>query len=119
MSENDRFLNPLGSTYKESIEVLLDAIFGSFEQEKVLFALENMVKIGCLYGYSFSEETGYISMLKQLMEEEKALLGLDSKLKGGVQRLCFLEQTVYEKVKEKLESLRKGDLKAKARFWWK
>ncbi len=106
IKERDSFLNPVGSTYRESMGIVLDALFGIFSHERVSFALENMVKIGCLNGYSFDEKKGYIPFLSILIEE---IAGYDfeKKVRQKLEKLLRYEEEIYVKTREKLENLRK------------
>lgn len=121
MDEKDKFLNPIGSTYRESIGVILSEIFGGFSHERLIFAIENMVKIGCLYGYSFSKEKGYVSLLKNVIEEQKNAVGahFEKEIEERLEGLRIYEEYAYNKVREKIESLKKGNVTVGRPYRWK
>jgi hypothetical protein len=105
MEEKDRFLNPIGSSYRESVKVIVEELFGSFSGKKVASALEDMVKIGCLHGYSYSSKEGYIALLKNVIKEYLKE-NLDKEVKRRLDELHSEEGNIFGKTKEKIERLR-------------
>ncbi|MDW8001223.1 MAG: hypothetical protein RMJ39_00945 [Deltaproteobacteria bacterium] len=107
-NESDRFLNPVGHSYKDSISQILEEIFGSFSELKIKEAMGMMAKIGCLSGYSFENEN-FTFFLQKVLKEKKELVGaeLTEKIEERLAKLYMLEKKIFEETQKKLEELKK------------
>ncbi|MCX7857271.1 MAG: hypothetical protein N2513_04740 [Deltaproteobacteria bacterium] len=119
MDEKNIFLNPIGATYRENINTILLAIVSEeFYSEKVHLALENMIKIGCLHGYSCFDGKSYTELLEKVLEERQIQVseGIAHKIKEAMKELSIYEQDVYSKVAERLKNLKTKEKTFKRSF---
>jgi hypothetical protein len=116
--ENDRFDNPMGYRISQGLEGLYQALLQDTEREKVLTALDEIIRIRALQDFAPSQALAFIFLLKNVMREELgqeiqeenlgvALLELESRIDG----LALLGFDVYTKRREKLQDLRVDEMK--------
>jgi len=62
--EKNRFLNPVGYNIKSGIENIFEELTGKMDLSRLIAALENIIKIRAVQGFSPSEAIGFIFILK-------------------------------------------------------
>lgn len=108
LREKDRFLNPIGSTYREGLQAILSWLLNDSSSGIPTSHLTDILKIACLNGYSPKDGTltGLLILslegFQEIMERFK-----DPDIQGKLRILSTEEEKAYAMVREKIESLRK------------
>ena len=68
--ERDQFANPLGSTLRQGLELILDGLLASVDPERLLPALDAVVRMRAVQGFRPSEALAFTVHLKQAIREE-------------------------------------------------
>jgi hypothetical protein len=116
--EKDKFDNPVGHHIARGLTELFDALVQEMETEKVLSALDEVIRIRALQDNSPSQALAFIFLLKNVVREELAedlekqnltaeLMELDSRIDG----LSLLGFDVYTQRREKICELRVNEVK--------
>ncbi len=116
--EKDRFDNPVGISTADGIKALYEALLVDMETDRVLAALDEIIRIRAIQDFSPSQALAFIFLLKNVIREELAkelragdlaaeLLELESRIDG----LALLGFDVYTKRREKLHEIRVNEIK--------
>ena len=116
--EKDRFDNPVGISTSDGIKALYEALLVEMETDRVLAALDEIIRIRAIQDFSPSQALAFIFLLKNVIREELAkelragdlaaeLLELESRIDG----LALLGFDVYTKRREKLHEIRVNEIK--------
>jgi len=116
--EKDRFDNPVGISTADGIKALYEALLVEMETDRVLAALDEIIRIRAIQDFSPSQALAFIFLLKNVIREELAkelragdlaaeLLELESRIDG----LALLGFDVYTKRREKLHEIRVNEIK--------
>jgi hypothetical protein len=73
--ETDRFLNPAGFAIRSEIENVFDEVIGAMDTEKLVVALENVIKIRAVQNFQPSEAISFVYLLKRSIREELTSIG--------------------------------------------
>lgn len=65
----DRFENPVGQRIIEGIEGLLDELLGDFDEERVKYFADRILRIRAVQDFRPSVATGYVLALKRALRE--------------------------------------------------
>jgi hypothetical protein len=111
--EKDRFDNPVGYRISEGLEGLYGALIQDFDRERVLYFLDEIIRIRALQNFSPSQALAFIFLLKNVIRQELAdeirkenlaaeVLELESRIDG----LALLGFDVYTKRREKINEMK-------------
>jgi len=67
--EKDRFLNPVGITISESIEIIFDFIMDKKDKDVAIGALESIIRIMAVYDLKPSEAISWVFQLKDVLKK--------------------------------------------------
>lgn len=110
--QKDSFANPVGSTLSRELENLCREFLGKADPDKMASALEGIVRIRAIQGFSASEAVAFIFFLKRIIREEtdkefredrlamEELLALESRLDDLALQAFDLYMACKEKVFE-------------------
>ena len=112
-TRSDQFANPVGATTSQSIETLYDQLAGDMESDKVLAALDDIVRIRAVQDFTPAQAVGFVFLLKGIIRAEfkdrlsdpeltRDLLELESRIDS----LALLAFNNYMKCREKLYELK-------------
>jgi hypothetical protein len=105
--EKDPFRNPIGHALKEGLAVLVDELFGPMDRERLVSALESIVRIRAVQDFSAAQAVAFIFLLKKVIREKAANCGEGvSSLEERVDELALLAFDLYMKCREKLAEVR-------------
>ncbi len=65
----DRFENPVGQRILEGIEGLLDEILGDFDEKRIKYFTDRVLRVRAVQDFNPSVATGYILALKKAIRE--------------------------------------------------
>jgi hypothetical protein len=116
--QQDRFLNPVGQTFRENIGGLLDEIILDPNSEKVYPYLNDIIKIKAVQNFSPSQAVSFIYLLKKIVREEIESDTNNSKLtdelrsfESQLDNLALLTFDVYMKCRERIFEIRVNEIK--------
>ena len=100
--ERDRFRNPVGYALKEGLPVLVEEIFGSMDRERLVSALDEIVRIRAVQDLTPSQAVGFVFLLKPLVE---------SGMHPRIDDLALLAFDLYTQCREQLHEARVNEAK--------
>jgi hypothetical protein len=112
--QKDPFANPVGSTLSRELEILYREFIGKGDPDKMASALDGIVMIRAIQGFTASEAVAFVFLLKRIIREEtdkelrenrlaaQELLALESRLDD----LALKTFDVYMACKEKVFEIR-------------
>jgi len=112
-SQPDPFSNPVGNTTFEGLEILFDELLGSMNREKIINALDPIIRIRAVQNFAPSGAAGFIFFLKKIIREDtkdesdnsKELLIFESK----IDELGFIAFDIYMQCREKIFEIRANE----------
>ena len=118
--QKDRFANPIGYTLSNDIEILYDKLMlgKGLDKEKVVPALDRIIRIRAIQDFSASEALAFIFLLKNVIRgvlkkeiQERAfheeLIRFESKIDG----LVLIAFDVFVKCREKIYEIKANHAK--------
>lgn len=112
--QKDSFANPVGSTLSRAIESFYRELLGAGDPEKLAGALEALIRVRAVQGFSASGALGFLFLLKKIVREETSreignnrvspeeLLLLDSRL----DQVALAGFDLYMRCREKVFEIR-------------
>jgi hypothetical protein len=117
--ETDPFANPVGSTLRQELKTILEAISGSENLEQLIPSLDAIVRIGAVQDLEPSEALVFTVHLKKAIHDELQgeQLGSDvfddlTRLHVRIDELTLVAFDLYTKCREKIAELRLGEARA-------
>jgi hypothetical protein len=107
LQEKDRFRNPVGYALKEGLPVLVEELFGGMNQERVVPALEQIVRIRAVQDFSAAQAVGFVFLLKPIVAQTPGLANIDSR----IDELALLAFDLFMKCREQLYEARVNETK--------
>lgn len=111
--EGDRFLNPVGFTFTQEIESILDGILQGANAEKLSQSIDNILKIRAVQDFSPSKAVSPVFLLKRAVREElgaeasqQASIGELQEFESRVDRVALLAFDIYMECKQKIFDIR-------------
>lgn len=116
--QEDRFANPVGHTFKQGIESILEALIEEKDLTEGLPFLDDIIKVRAVQDFTPSKAVNFIFNLKNVVREElkkeirkdqidEALLSFESKIDD----LALFAFNIYVKCREQLNQLKVDELK--------
>ena len=113
VQEGDRFLNPVGYTFTQAIESILDELLEGSDTENLTQSLSNIVKIRAVQDFSPSKAISPVFLLKRAVREElgpeileQAGIGDLQEFDSRVDRVALLAFDIYMQCKQKIFDIR-------------
>ncbi len=117
--EKDRFINPIGYTISQEIEVLYDELLQEMNPDKLAACLDNIIRIRAVQDFSPSQTVAFIFLLKKAIREELASKIAENrvleellKFESKIDKLVLLAFDIYMKCREKVFEIRVSEVKA-------
>jgi len=112
-SQPDPFANPVGNTTFEGLEILFDELLGNMDKEKMIKALDPIIRIRAVQNFTPSGAAGFIFFLKNIIRQDtkdesdntKEFLILESK----IDELCLIAFDIYMQCREKIFEIRANE----------
>jgi hypothetical protein len=116
--QKDRFLNPVGYTFTQGIDSLLDELIDGEDIKDTASLLNDLIKVRAVQNFSPSKAMGFIFSLKKVIREElnkeirqnqinEELLGFESRIDD----LALFAFDIYAKCRDQLSDLKTDELK--------
>lgn len=132
--ERDPFRNPVGSTLKDALPVLFDAVLEGMDTAQVIPALDSIVRIRAVQDFTPSQAVAFLFLLKQVVREalhrpphpalspagggeEKgegvALMGGLAVVEGRIDEMALLAFDLFMKCRERIYEIKANEAKRK------
>ncbi len=117
--QRDPFANPVGSTFRRELEILLDGIIASVESKELIPSLDAIIRIRAVQEFRPSEALAFILHLKKVIREElqsaqmgPGLLKDLARLDLRMDELAFAAFDLYTACRERIAEIRVGEARA-------
>jgi hypothetical protein len=124
-SENDRFANPIGYTVLTGTEILFDEIIHGSNTDRIIPALDSIVRIRAVQDFTPSQAIGFVFFLKEAVrevlketlekpstEEGREIQGELLQFEREVDDLASLALDVYAKCRDDIDRIKFGEANA-------
>lgn len=116
--EKDRFTNPVGHILTQETEILYDELIHDADPDRILSALDSIIRIRAVQDSLPSQAIAFIFFLKKALREEiekaftgDALLKALSQLETRIDMMSLLAFDVYMRCREEIHNIRSGEIK--------
>ena len=116
--QGDRFANPVGHTFSQGIESMLEALIEEKKLDEELPFLDDIIKVRAVQDFTPSKAVNFIFALKKVIREElkKEIMqgAIDDELlsfESKIDDLALFAFNIYVKCREQLEQLKIDELK--------
>ena len=116
--EKDRFTNPVGHILTQETEILYDELIHDADPDRILSALDSIIRIRAVQDSLPSQAIAFIFFLKKALREEiekaftgDALLKTLSQLETRIDMMSLLAFDVYMRCREEIHNIRSGEIK--------
>jgi hypothetical protein len=117
--ERDRFVNPVGVTLSEGMEVLYEGLLQGVEADRLSSPLGKILQIRSVQDFSPSQAVAIIPLLKKAIREEIKRSGMENPqvmdewfdLESNIDLLSFKAFDLYTKYREKIHEIRLKEVK--------
>lgn len=117
-NEQNRFTNPVGHVLTEGTALLYDGLIHNVDPEKIVSALDGIIRIRAVQDSLPSQAVGFIFFLKKAVREEMekaftgdALLTALSQLETKIEMMSLLAFDVYTRCREEVHNIRSGEIR--------
>jgi hypothetical protein len=110
LEEKDRFRNPVGFTLREQLPVLVEELLGGMNKDRLVPALEAVVRIRAVQDFTASQAVGFIFLLKPVIRESGQVVDLPH-LDGRIDELALLAFDLFMRCREQLYEARMNEAK--------
>ncbi len=119
--QKDRFRNPVGYAITESIGPLYDQIVSTLDTDRVLDALDGIIRIRSVQDFTPTEAVGFIFGLKGVIREVIGDQILDPEkwndladIESRIDRVALLAFEKYTECREQLHRVRNKEIESRA-----
>ena len=116
--QKDRFRNPVGYTFSESINKLLEELINGEEIKDSNSVLTDIIKVRAVQNFSPSKAIGFVFSLKTIVREELAKEIRQNQINEELQRfesnidgLALFAFDIYAKCRDRLSDIKTDELK--------
>jgi hypothetical protein len=124
ISEKDRFANPVGHTILTGIEILFDEVCHGTNHDRIISALDSIIRIRAVQDFTPSEALAFVGMLKDAVQEELNDSGFDlqssSELREGflqlqekIDDLSSLAAEIYKKCRDDINRIKTREARSR------
>ena len=118
-NQQDPFANPVGSTFRQALEVILDGLVATADLESLLPSLDAIVRIRAVQEFRPSEALVFAMHLKKTIQQElreqkmdEQVLGDLAGLESRIDELTLASFDLYVACREKITEIRVGEARA-------
>jgi hypothetical protein len=114
--EKDSFRNPVGHTLRERLASLLEGLLGAQEVADLVPALEPIVRLRAVQGFTPGQAISFLFLLKDVARELMARLGESAateteRLEARIDRLALAAFDLYVKCREEICTIQVNEAK--------
>ena len=114
--KKDRFANPVGSTVRQAVEELFEALTQDAEPEQTPEALDQMIRIKAVQDFSPSQALAFILELKAATREVLGGSGPADELlafESRIDKMALMAFDVYVACREKIYELKANEARSR------
>jgi hypothetical protein len=100
-SEKDPFRNPAGHAFKEALPILLDELLLSMDKERIVPALDSIVRIRAVQDFTAAQAVAFIFQLKEILRQSCPETDL-AQLYDRIDELALMAFDIFQQCREKL-----------------
>ena len=108
--EKDPFRNPVGTTFKQALGILLDELLLSMDHDKVVAALDSIVQIRAVQDFTPRGALEFLFQLKSILRDQQPGPVLDL-LDARVDEMALTAFDLYTKYRERTFTARVNETK--------
>ena len=100
-NEKDAFRNPVGHAFREALPILLDELLLGMDKDRILPALDAVIRIRAVQAFTASQAVAFIFQLKDILRGScpDADLG---QLYGRIDELALMAFDIFQQCREKV-----------------
>ena len=107
LNERDPFRNPVGSTFKENLPPLIDAVFGETDTAAAGPPLESMMRMRAVQDFTPGQAVGFLFLLKKVIRERLRPRGDEQViLENRIDELALAAFDLYVKCREQINEIK-------------
>jgi hypothetical protein len=104
VGQRDRFRNPVGHTFREALQVLVEEVLGSMERARLDPALDGIVRIRAVQDFAPSQAVGFIFLLRDVLAKHPEAAG--AQIHQRIDDLALLAFDAYMQCREQIAEIR-------------
>ncbi len=100
-NEKDSFRNPAGHAFKEALPILLDELLLGMDKEKIVPALDSIVRVRAVQAFTPSQAVAFVFELKEVLRTS----GLDSDVEqifDRIDQLALMAFDIFQHCREQV-----------------
>ena len=118
--KKNQFQNPIGHTVSNSIEHVFDELVSTMDRDRLLAALDGIIRIRSVQDFSPSQAVAFVFLLKNVIRElvegetggQEIVADLHD-LESRIDRVALLAFDKYMECREKLYEIKANEMKRK------
>lgn len=99
--EKDGFRNPVGHAFKEALPILLDELLLGMDKEKVVPALDAIVRVRAVQDFTPSQAVAFVFQLKEVLRHSCPETDLEP-VYERIDELALMAFDIFQQCREKL-----------------
>ncbi len=111
-AEKDPFRNPVGHNLREALSVLLAEIVGRMDTERMVPALDAIIRLRAVQDFAPSEAVGFIFLLRPILREFGP--PRPAMIESHIDQLALMAFDKYMRCREQLAELRAKETRGAA-----
>ncbi len=112
--EKDPFRNPVGNVLKEGLSVLVEEILGGMDRDKVVPALDAIVRLRAVQDFTAGPAVSFVFLLREIVHKH---LGEDLLVQQRIDELAVLAFDMFMTCREQLYEIKANELKRSMAFF--
>ncbi|MBD3233787.1 MAG: hypothetical protein GF315_08700 [candidate division Zixibacteria bacterium] len=119
--KKDRFHNPIGFTISREIQYIYDQFVGDMDNEILMKALDNIIKIRSVQNWTASEAVSFTLLLKDAMRKELKDTQMDKKnidemyeLDSRIDKITQFAFDIYTSCRERMYEIKVSEIKRRS-----
>ncbi len=107
-SEKDPFRNPVGSTLREGLAVLVDELLAGMDAARVRAALDLIVRMRAVQDFDADQAVAFLSPLKEILRGRAAERDVAA-LEARLDEMALLASDLYVRCRERIREIQAGE----------
>lgn len=108
LEEKDRFRNPVGHALREALPTLVDELLGGMSLDRITPALDQIVKMRAVQGFTASQAVGFVLALRDVLRHESPE-DLTLAVEQRIDQMTLLAFDLFVKCWETMEHIRASE----------
>ena len=100
----DRFRNPVGYTFRQSLQILAEEVLGGMDRTRIAQALDSIIRIRAVQDFSAAEAVGFVFLLRNAVAAEPERR--TPQFHENVDTVALMAFDVYMNCREQIAAIR-------------